>query len=116
VIFDTEQEAVAYASRPGVSRIYDNSKHVYTNWEAILARRTAHPAMNPWAWAHRDITYDSSTCARTLDIMRRSCRIHLSTRLPAPIVRWIAARSHAAHGRARATVDPRRAFEILSRL
>ena len=31
-----------------------------------------------WAWAKRHVTYDETTCARTLDIMRRSCRISVS--------------------------------------
>ncbi len=92
VIFDTEHEAVSYASRPGAYRVFDNSKHVYTNWSPIINRRTAHPKMDPWAWADRDITYDASTCARTLDILRRSCRIHLSARWPSPVVRWKAKR------------------------
>jgi dTDP-4-amino-4,6-dideoxygalactose transaminase len=75
VSFETEAEAAAFAQRPGVHRIYDNSKHVYTNWDPILNQRTAHPAMNPWAWARRHISYDEHSCARTLDIMRRTCRI-----------------------------------------
>lgn len=90
VIFDTEREAMQYATRPGVHRIYDNSKHVYTNWDPILNQRTPHPRLNPWAWANRSITYDASTCARTLDIMRRSCRLHLSTSWPAPVTRMVA--------------------------
>lgn len=90
VIFDTEQEARDYARRPGVHCLYDNSKHVYTNWDPIMNHRTAHPALNPWAWAHRPITYDADTCARTLAIMRRSCRLHLSPTWPAPVMRYMA--------------------------
>jgi dTDP-4-amino-4,6-dideoxygalactose transaminase len=82
VIFDTEKEAEAYAQRPGVRRPYDNSKHIYTNWEPVLSRRTAHPKMNPWAWAHRDITYDPDICAKSLDILRRTCLIGFSERWP----------------------------------
>src|SRR3546814_11654431 len=87
VIFDTEREAIQYAERPGVHRIYDNSKHVYTNWDTILNQRTSHPGLNPWAWANRPITYDPSTCPRTLDISRRSSTPHLSTAWPAPVTR-----------------------------
>jgi len=90
VIFDREEEAAAYGDRRGVHRLYDNSKHVYTNWDPIMNRRTAHPRMNPWAWAHRDITYDATTCARTLDIMRRTCRVHLSGHWPAPVMKMVA--------------------------
>lgn len=90
VIFDRESDAVEYAKRRGVMRLYDNSKHVYTNWDAIMHRRTAHPRLNPWAWANRDITYDVSTCARTLDILRRTCRFHVSPRWPASAIDWMA--------------------------
>jgi hypothetical protein len=48
----------------------------------VLSRRTAHPKMNPWAWAHRDITYDPDTCAKSLDILRRTCLIGFSERWP----------------------------------
>ncbi len=90
VSFDTEAEAEAFGQRPGVHRIYDNSKHVYTNWDPILNQRTAHPAMNPWAWARRPISYDEHTCARTLDIMRRTCRITINPGWSAMLSRTLA--------------------------
>ncbi len=90
VRFDSEEEAIAYAQRRGVHRLYDNSKHVYMNWEPILNRRTAHPMLNPWAWANREVTYDATTCAATLDILRRTCRFHISPRWPLLAVRWMA--------------------------
>jgi dTDP-4-amino-4,6-dideoxygalactose transaminase len=96
VIFEHEAEAVSYAARRGVFRLFDNTKHVYTNWDPIMSRRTAHPKMNPWAWAHRDITYDASTCSRTLDILRRTCRFHISPRWPLPAVHWMAGHVWAA--------------------
>lgn len=90
-VFDSEAEAIAYAERPGVSRLYDNSKHVYTNWDPILKKRMAHPALDPWAWATRDVSYDRTTCARTLDILKRTCRFHISPRWPMPAL-WYRAR------------------------
>lgn len=90
VIFDTEQKAAEFGRRPGVYRIYDNSKHVYTNWDPIINQRTAHPKLNPWAWAHRRLSYDAGTCARTLSIMRRSCRLHVSASWPQPAMRFVA--------------------------
>jgi dTDP-4-amino-4,6-dideoxygalactose transaminase len=87
VIFDTEKEAEEYAKRPGVKRLFDNSKHIYTNWEPILSRRTSHPKLNPWAWANRDITYSADTCARSLDILRRTCLVPLGERWPTALVR-----------------------------
>jgi dTDP-4-amino-4,6-dideoxygalactose transaminase len=90
VIFDTEQESKDFARRPGVYRIYDNSKHVYTNWDPIINQRAAHPKLNPWAWAHRRINYNADTCARTLAIMRRSCRLHISASWPSPVMGLVA--------------------------
>lgn len=98
VIFDTEEEAEAYArQRRAVYRVYDNSKHIYTNWEAILSKRTAHPKLNPWAWAHREISYDETTCAKTLDILRRTCRVALAESWRKPEVRLSMGRNGNGH-------------------
>lgn len=43
--------------------------------------------MTPFNWAHRKIEYDAETCARSLDIMRRSCRIGFSYDEPLSSVR-----------------------------
>ncbi|MBR9833859.1 MAG: aminotransferase class I/II-fold pyridoxal phosphate-dependent enzyme [Alphaproteobacteria bacterium] len=85
VLFDTPEAAKAFAARGGAYVLKDNSKHVYTNWDAILNQRTFHPKMNPWAWAHRKIEYEVDDCARTLDILSRTCRIDLGSRLPLPL-------------------------------
>lgn len=90
VTFDSEREAVAFAKRRGAARIFDNSKHVYTNWDAILQRRTFHPRMDPWKWAPRQILYDKDMCARTLDILRRTCKISLGEGYPMLAVHMLA--------------------------
>lgn len=94
VILDTEEEAIEYSKRAGAFRVFDNSKHIYTNWKAVMERRTAHPKMNPWAWAHRDVTYTPDSCARSLNILRRTCRIRLSEKWPTVVAhrkaRWLA--------------------------
>ncbi len=82
VLFETADAAQAFAGRGGAYVLNDNSKHVYTNWAPILNQRTFHPKMNPWAWANREITYDVDMCARSLDILARTCRIDLTSRLP----------------------------------
>ncbi|OWU84767.1 aminotransferase [Oceanicola sp. 22II-s10i] len=87
VTFDTEDEATAFATRRGVARIHDNTKHVYTNWAPIMNKRTFHPRMNPWEWAQSRIEYTPDMCRRTLDLMRRSCRIGLGESYPVPLVR-----------------------------
>ncbi|MCG8558921.1 MAG: DegT/DnrJ/EryC1/StrS family aminotransferase [Hyphomicrobiales bacterium] len=90
VIFDRREEAIAFAKRRGVSRLQANSKHVYTNWKPILDKRTFHPALNPWTWAKREIDYDIDCCARTLDILDRTCHIALGHRFPMPAMRLLA--------------------------
>ncbi|PCH75470.1 MAG: aminotransferase [Rhodobacteraceae bacterium] len=90
VTFETEAEAIAYAGHRGVARLFDNSKHVYTNWDAILNKRTFHPRMDPWAWAARPIEYDLDMCAGTLDLLRRSCRVSLLDQYPLTVVRVLA--------------------------
>jgi dTDP-4-amino-4,6-dideoxygalactose transaminase len=92
VIFDRKEDAIEFSKRRGVTRLYDNSKHIYTNWEAILCKRTFHPKLNPWAWAKRQIEYDIDMCARTLHILQRTCRIGLGQQYPLPLVRYMAER------------------------
>jgi dTDP-4-amino-4,6-dideoxygalactose transaminase len=82
VTFSNEAEATMFAQHRGVTRLMDNSKHIYINWQALLTKRTFDPRMNPWQWARRDIEYDLDMCARTLDILGRSCRINLGEQYP----------------------------------
>ena len=86
VLFDRREDAIAFAENPGVYRLQDNSKHVYTNWEPILSQRAFHPKMNPWKWANRPVEYSLDMCARTLDILERTCRIDLGGRAPTPLL------------------------------
>lgn len=90
VTFDTEAEAVAFSSNRLALRLFDNSKHVYSNWGPILEKRTFHPRMNPWSWASRDIEYSADMCLRTLDLLKRSCRVVLGERFPFEVVKYFA--------------------------
>ncbi len=90
--FDTEEAAIAFARQRGVRRLFDNSKHVYTEWQPILARQTFHPAFNPWAWAEVEPTRQTDDCPRTLDLLRRSCAVNLMPELPLAAVRLIGKR------------------------
>ncbi len=90
VTFETEAEAVAYAKRRGVHRLFDNSKHVYTEWTAILDRRMAHPQFDPWAWNGRNSRITPESCPRTLDLLRRSCLVSPLVDWPMPVVRLAA--------------------------
>ncbi len=92
VTFTRKEEAIAFARQPGVYRLLDNSKHVYTNWEPILSKRTFHPRMNPWEWAQRPINYDIDMCAKTSEILGRTCRINLGQQYPLFVMRHLAKR------------------------
>lgn len=89
LLFEDANEAKAFAEQGWVVRLLDSSKHIYTNWDSIMAQRTQHPKLNPWAWAPRRIEYDHGMCSRTLDILARTCRIVLGTegRAPLPVLK-----------------------------
>ncbi len=87
VLFDRSEDAVRFAEATGAQRLQDNSKHVYKDWEPIMSQRTFHPKMSPWAWAQRRIEYTPDMCARSLDILSRTCRIDLGGRGPAMMFR-----------------------------
>lgn len=93
ILAPTREAAIALTRQRGVwNRLHDSSKHVYTNWEPILQKRTFHPKMNPWNWAKRPINYTPEMCARTLDILERTCVINLGLRYPEPAMKMIAKR------------------------
>jgi dTDP-4-amino-4,6-dideoxygalactose transaminase len=92
VTFEHEEEAIAFARQRGVYRLLDNSKHVYTNWHALLNKRTSDPRTNPWQWSNRPIEYDVDMCAKTLDILGRSCRINLGEHYPSFVMYYLAKR------------------------
>lgn len=99
VMFDKPEDASAFAQqRRGVHRLLDSSRHVYVNWEPIMARRTFHPRMNPWSWANREIEYTPDMCAKTLDILSRTCRISLGHQYPAALMKYFA-KGHAKWSR-----------------
>lgn len=92
VTFASENEAIAFAGKRGVRRLFDNSKHVYTEWEAILERRMHHAAFDPWGWAGLSPDRKRDDCPRTLDLLRRSCAVSLMTSIPSPAVKMLARR------------------------
>src|SRR5690606_37435350 len=91
---ETAGEAESFAARHkrGVYRLYDSSRHVYTNWLPVLEQRAANPKMNPFAWASPKIEYAPDMCAQTLDILRRTCRIGLGENYPLPLMTFVAHR------------------------
>lgn len=83
--FDSAEKAARFAKAPGVSRLIDTGRHVYTNWESILGRRTWHPKLDPYAWAKREIP--APDCPETLDILSRTCNIKLLPEIPTVMFR-----------------------------
>lgn len=94
IIFDTEDAAKTFAreNARGVTRLGDSSRHIYTNWTPILAKRPPHPRMNPYEWAAGSIDYTPQTCARTLDILARTCRLNLGQQYPKLLMRVLTQR------------------------
>jgi dTDP-4-amino-4,6-dideoxygalactose transaminase len=101
VWFDDPEEARAFASARGVNRLIDTGRHIFTNWESMLARRTFHPAFDPYHWGcHHDREYCVADpaqtappdCTRTLEILERSCSITLDPSVPLPLFRLLARR------------------------
>jgi dTDP-4-amino-4,6-dideoxygalactose transaminase len=83
VYFDDVEAAREFATLPGISRLIDTGRHVYTNWESIRGKQPTHPKLDPYVWAHRPIDIGPDTCPRTLDILERTCTINLVPDLPA---------------------------------
>jgi hypothetical protein len=94
VIFGTAQDAQRFAAenKRGVYRLFDSSRHVYTNWQPVIEQRAFHREMNAFAWADRKMDYSPDVCARSLDILQRTCRISLGENYPLPLVTALARR------------------------
>lgn len=91
VVFDDPEDATRFATLRGAHRLKDTSRHVYTNWQSILGRRSFHPRFDPYGWAGRtDAGLDEQTAPRTLDILERSVQIPLRHDLPVLATRYVA--------------------------
>ena len=90
--FSTEDDAIDFAEKRGVRRLFDNSKHIYTRWSPILAQRMHHVAFDPWSWAGIPFDQQRNDCPRTLDLLRRSCAVNLVASLPYPAAKMLARR------------------------
>lgn len=92
ISFDDPDEASRFGRNRGARRLLDTGRHVYTNWQSIAARRTAHAALDPYAWAARPIEFDERSCPRTLDILGRTCTVELGPGIPTLAFRMLATR------------------------
>lgn len=84
IVFEDPAHAAAFGETKGARRLSDTGRHVYTNWQSILAKQSHHPKLNPYSWNDREIDYDETTCARTLAILERTCTVELAPELPGP--------------------------------
>jgi len=92
VNFDDPEKAKRFAdAATGVTRLIDTGRHVYSNWQSILARRTFDDRVNPWADC--DIDYVGS-CPGTTRILERTCSVSTRPDLPMPVV-WKLARDYS---------------------
>jgi dTDP-4-amino-4,6-dideoxygalactose transaminase len=87
VIFERSEDAKAFATQRGVQRLIDIDRHVYTSWIPVLTQRTFDDRMNPYKWAHREITYTADECSSTLNILERTCHVSLGAQYPVALVR-----------------------------
>jgi hypothetical protein len=87
VIFKRSEDAKVFATQRGVERLIDTDRHVYTTWVPILTQRTHDERMNPYDWAHREITYSADMCPSTLNILERSCHVNLGEQYPVTMMR-----------------------------
>ncbi len=67
--------------------IYDNTipdRHIYRNWDYVLAKRGATPAGCPWSCgAYKgSVEYAPDMCPRSLDLLGRSILIGLNQHMP----------------------------------
>jgi dTDP-4-amino-4,6-dideoxygalactose transaminase len=91
VTFDDAGDAERFSQLPGAHRLIDTGRHVYLNWESIRGGRTFSDRFHPYTWAGRpEGTVGSDTCPRTLDILARTCRVHLFANLPVSATRTLA--------------------------
>lgn len=79
--FDSEARARAFAEETGGWLPIDSGKHVYSNWEPLLAKRVMHhPDMNPFNHPRNQglrTEYTPDMCPRTLDILKRTVFLSL---------------------------------------
>lgn len=85
--FDSPEDAAAFAKAPGVNRLIDTGRHVYSNWLSVLSRRTQNDKLNPYNWAQREIDTSPTCCPETLEILARTCNIKLLPEYPTLLYR-----------------------------
>jgi len=76
--FKSEDQARKFIAASGVGGYLgiDHGKHVFTNWEPLIAKRISHhPDMNPFNFAKNKTlraNYTADACPKTLELLRRT--------------------------------------------
>ena len=82
IIASTEEEAKKIVEQGAGSILINSSRHVYSDWEAIMQKRGhLNPLMDPFKFeANRDIIpdYTHDMCPKSLDILSRAVSIPVS--------------------------------------
>ncbi|HEY4418166.1 MAG TPA: DegT/DnrJ/EryC1/StrS family aminotransferase [Pseudonocardia sp.] len=87
--FDDPAQARKFGEVRGARRLIESGRHVYTNWQSVIAKRSFHPRFDPHAWAHREIDYGPDACPATLEILARTCSVELAPEVPTPAFRFL---------------------------
>jgi dTDP-4-amino-4,6-dideoxygalactose transaminase len=87
VEFDNAAAAAHFAENNGINRLIDTGRHVYTNWQSILEKRSFHPRMDPYAWSNGSAGPAKADCTATLDILERTCSISVAPDVPISVLR-----------------------------
>jgi dTDP-4-amino-4,6-dideoxygalactose transaminase len=88
VLFENEADAKIFSKNRSVTRLIDTDRHVFKNWEAVLSKRSFHPKMNPHNWTHRNVEYNIEDYSKTLDILKRTCKVALGAQYPVFFMRY----------------------------
>jgi dTDP-4-amino-4,6-dideoxygalactose transaminase len=82
------EQALQLQEARGVFRLFDTGRHVHTNWEPVLVRRSHHPSIDPWGWAYGSAdAAPAAACPNAADILQRSCAVTIDPEIPTPLFR-----------------------------
>ena len=90
ILAEDVERARSFATVKGVNRLIDTGRHVYSNWQSILAKRSFDPRMDPYQWANRKIEQSADSCPNTLRLLERSCSVSCDAEIPMPVIRRMA--------------------------
>jgi dTDP-4-amino-4,6-dideoxygalactose transaminase len=96
VVFDKADAAARFAKNRGINRLIDTGRHIYTNWQSILEKRSFHPRMDPYAWSHGSVDPAKAHCPVTLDILERTCSVSVDPEVPILVLRHFIRRAISA--------------------